>query len=137
MSSRSRRRERDLLLFSIRNSRCLAALGMTGILRLLATLLSNQPHRPRLLHKLQRPMYHRRVDHLGAQADDGESLLVSFLIGGDDLQGLFDFRRRWRESLVNNGDLERVDASHAFKSQSPRGLSPPPQPVHVGEIAVD
>src|SRR5581483_522074 len=97
----------------------------------------NQSHGLCPRNQLQRTLYNRRVNHLGTQADHANALLLGLVVGRNNLQRLLNFDLRRRKGLVNHGNLQRVDAAHAFEPERTRIQAPDAQTVHVGDIAED
>src|SRR5437879_8559200 len=98
--------------------------------------LRDQSHGLRALHQLQGALHDWRIDHLRAQAYDSQTFLLRLVVGRDDLPRALDFPRRRSECLVNDRNLQWVNAAHAFKAERARVQAPGAQAFHVADVAV-
>src|SRR5579872_1802848 len=111
-----------------------SVLSTTGMMTPIA-LLRNQPNCLGARDELQSALHHGRVDHLRAEAHHSQALFLRFVIRGNDSLRALDFCRRGRESFMDHGNLHRMHASHAFKSQCPGIQAPALQALHVAHIS--
>ena len=82
-------------------------------------------------------MHHRRINHLRAQAHHRQSLALGILKCGDNPLRFRNLRRGRPKRFVDDSNLPRVNAAHAFKSHCTRSFAPSAKAVHVADIAVN
>jgi hypothetical protein len=95
----------------------------------------DKPHCARPRDQFQSTLYNWRIDHLRSQRDHAQPFSLGFVISRNDIPRPLNFGRRRRESLMDNWNLQRVHASHAFKTHDAGTQGPCVQALDIADIA--
>lgn len=79
--------------------------------------------------------HHRRIDHLTIQRERRKSTRGGIVFRSDHIAGPHEFLCAWRESLIEYGDLCRMDRQSSGKAKTPRMRRSLTKFMRVGKLA--